>query len=133
MGWEAFREIWSSGPEKPDGLLVTDDVLFRSAAQAIVELGVDVPGRLRIATLANRQTEAPLPPFEHTRLVFDTEIMARTLIDLLERRLRGERPPEVPPEMPCTVVEAEALPGGWAKEAVVGVRGSESVGVWEKL
>ncbi len=114
-GWEEFREIWSSGPEKPDGLLVTDDVLFRSAAQAICELGVDVPGQLRIATLAVRQTEAPLPPIAHTRIEFDTEITARSLVDLLERRLKGERPPDVPSETPYAVVQADGMASGWPK------------------
>lgn len=47
-GWEEFREIWSAYPDKPDGLLVADDVLFKDAIPAILAAGMRVPNELMI-------------------------------------------------------------------------------------
>ena len=107
-GWEAFRDIWTAEPEKPDGLLVTDDVLFRDAALAIAELGIDVPGELKVATLANSSLSLPAVAIPHTRFEFDPMTDAQALVDLLERRLAGEAPPAEPVRRPFAVVEVGA-------------------------
>lgn len=104
-GWEAFREIWASQAVKPDGLLVTDDVLFQGAAQAIREMGIAVPEQLRVVAHANRTAAAPAP-FPHTRCVFDPADEARALVALLERRLAGGAPPE-PAELTPFTVESD--------------------------
>lgn len=48
MGWEHFRDIWYSGSEKPDGLIIGDDMLFSDVQKAISELKIDIPQSLDI-------------------------------------------------------------------------------------
>jgi DNA-binding LacI/PurR family transcriptional regulator len=125
-GWEAFRDVWTALPEKPDGLLVTDDVLFRDAARAIAELGIAVPERLKVVTHANRSSAHPPAPFPHTRFEFDPATDARALVGLLARRLAGESAPTEPPRMPFAVVDV----GAPAEERVTaGREARETAGV----
>ena len=104
-GWEAFRDIWTAYPDHPDGLLVTDDVLFRDAALAISELGIAVPEQLKIVTHANRSSPSLHTSFPHTRFEFAPAADAQALVDLLERRLAGAPPPVEPGRRPFAVVE----------------------------
>ena len=103
-GWEAFRDLWNSQPGKPDGLLITDDVLFQDAALAIAELEIEVPAQLRIVTHANHSVPVRAPVIPHTRFEFDPQLDVQALADLLERRLAGEALAESM-QVPFTVVE----------------------------
>jgi len=87
-GWEGFREIWGGSREKPDGLIVLDDVLFDDAAIAIRELGIAVPEHLQIVTHAVKgmPTHSPLPV---TRLEVDPAEDAEWLVRALVARLEG--------------------------------------------
>jgi DNA-binding LacI/PurR family transcriptional regulator len=107
VGWQEFRDVWRASDERPDGLLVTDDVLFSGAAEAIRDLRIDVPGQLRVATQANRGNVSTPPPFAHTRIEFDPRDFAVTLVDSLEQRLAGKRPPNPLPQVPYRMVEAD--------------------------
>lgn len=109
-GWEAFREIWAAYPEKPDGLLVLDDVFFQGAAQAIHGMGIAVPGDLHVATHANRLTALTPDPLPCFRYIFDPADAAKALTDLLQRRLAGEPPPVEQLKMPF-VAELPTLNG----------------------
>jgi DNA-binding LacI/PurR family transcriptional regulator len=91
-GWEEFREIWSAYPDKPDGLLVCDDVLFREAIPAIMQAGVQVPDQLRIVAHANRESDVRTP-FPLTLAVVDFEDYAREMGDMLLQLMRGQTPP----------------------------------------
>ncbi len=48
MGWERFRDIWRSAKEKPDMLIVGDDMVFSDVQHAILELGIRVPEDLLV-------------------------------------------------------------------------------------
>ncbi len=109
-GWEAFREIWSAYGEKPDGLLVTDDVFFSGAAQAIRELGIAVPERLRVVTQSHPAYAPGTAPFPHTRMEVDPQESARILVGFLDRRLAGGTPPAAPVTVPYTVMRAGGDP-----------------------
>lgn len=88
-GWEGFREIWSSGPVRPDGLLVLDDNLMRDAVSGILACGVAVPGDLAIVSLAVRGSGiAHAIPVDE--MVVEVGDIAEAHADLLDRRLRGE-------------------------------------------
>ena len=93
VGWEHFRDIWTASEEKPDGLIVTDDILFQDAALAIVESGVRVPEELKVVAMV---VDAPpiLFPFDITCLEYSTKEVAENMIALLDRRLAE---PEVSP------------------------------------
>jgi DNA-binding LacI/PurR family transcriptional regulator len=87
-GWEEFREIWSA-PEKPDGLVILDDMLFADAQLALFEMGVRVPEQVRLAVATSRNasppTRVPLTAFES-----DPAELAAELVALLRQRLAGE-------------------------------------------
>ena len=104
-GWEEFREVWSAYPEKPDGLLVTDDVLFDEARIAIQELGLRVPEQLRIVTHANRGAGRRYP-FPVTEAQVDPERYAAALGGMLLKLLRGEPVDPALATLPSELVEA---------------------------
>jgi DNA-binding LacI/PurR family transcriptional regulator len=108
-GWEEFREIWTAHREKPDGLLVTDDVLFEEVCVAIRELGIRVPDELRIVTHANKGANRRYP-FPVTLAQRDTRRYAEALGETLLKRMRGE--PVVPAiaAFPFEMVESDAAP-----------------------
>lgn len=91
-GWEEFREFWVAYPEKPDGLLVCDDVLFREAVPAIMQTGALIPDDLRIVTHANQESDVRVP-FPLTLAVVDFEDYAREMAEMLLQLMRGETPP----------------------------------------
>jgi DNA-binding LacI/PurR family transcriptional regulator len=105
-GWEEFREMWTARREKPDGLLVADDMLFSEVQIAVQELGIRVPDQLRIVTHANKGADRRYP-FPVTLAQFDPERYAEMLGEMLLKRLRGEAvaPPVV--QLPPELVEAE--------------------------
>ena len=92
-GWEDLREIWNAGPEKPDGLIVADDIMFADVVRAVTELDINVPAELRIVSHANRGAVYPAA-FPVDRLELDPVEYGRTLGNLLLQRLRGETPAE---------------------------------------
>ncbi len=76
-GWEAFREIWLAGNEKPDGLVVSDDMLLRGVLMATREFHVQIPEQLKLAKLSDRDSLlAALAPG------FTYEIPVKKIIDL---------------------------------------------------
>lgn len=89
-GYCQFREIWAAEREKPDGLLVMDDVLFSDTTKAILELGIRVPDQLLIVTHANKGS-GMFYPFPVARMETDVELYAQTLGDMLLRLIRGEK------------------------------------------
>lgn len=110
-GWDEFREIWLTAGEKPDGLVILDDLLYLDAQAAITELGVRVPADLQLAVQTNRGSHMPLV-VPVTALEIDPAASAAALVDLLLKRLRGETLPptsvdidfhEVQPQRPAQV------------------------------
>ncbi|HWL52316.1 MAG TPA: GntR family transcriptional regulator [Chthoniobacteraceae bacterium] len=57
-GWEAFREIWlRDRAERPEGMIITDEMLFESGLRAIADQQLHLPDDLLIAALtSNFQT-----------------------------------------------------------------------------
>jgi DNA-binding LacI/PurR family transcriptional regulator len=84
----------------PEGIIAASDVIAMSALRALAERGLDVPGRVRVVgyddlPLAN-QTNPPL-----TSIRQDLVAGAAHMVDLLFRRIGGERTPSVvlPPQL----------------------------------
>lgn len=120
-GWEELREIWAAYPEKPDGLLISDDILFSDARAAISDLDVRVPDELMVVSHANRGMWYPTS-FPVTRIEVDpdacAQAMSATLIDLVEGRTPTSKVIEtpfwiVPPSgsTPPAVEEPASAPG----------------------
>lgn len=88
VGWEAFREIWRSGAVKPDGMIICDDLLFRDAATAILDMRIQVPRDLLIVTQSSEYSGI-LYPFPVMRIEYSPNDTAQLLVDLLLQRLKG--------------------------------------------
>jgi DNA-binding LacI/PurR family transcriptional regulator len=87
-GWQGFRDLWTASRDRPDGLLVLDDVLYRDAARAILELGIRVPSHLRIVTHSNRGDDL-VHPFPVSLLEVDPEEMAAAAAEFVIDSLEG--------------------------------------------
>ena len=88
-GWEEFREIWAASNEKPDGLLVCDDMLFVGAAMAILQLGIRVPEDLLVITHYNKGSGLKAP-FSVAKLQMDPQEYVLILGQALVKRMRGQ-------------------------------------------
>jgi DNA-binding LacI/PurR family transcriptional regulator/DNA-binding transcriptional regulator YhcF (GntR family) len=88
-GWEQFRKIWDAKKEKPDGLLVTDDVLFRDVALGMLERGIRVPDQLQIVAQTNKGSGITYP-FPVTALEIDPREYAEELATLLIQLMNNE-------------------------------------------
>ncbi len=111
-GWEEFRDIWLGSGEKPDGLVVLDDMLLADAQSAMLELGVRVPQDLQLAVQTTRDATGPLR-LPATVYEIDPDEVAAAHIALLDRRLAGE-----PADAAATVVAFREQEAG--AEAAVG-------------
>lgn len=108
-GWEEFREIWAAYNEKPDGLLVMDDILFRDALRAIREMGVAVPERLRIVAHATRGSDIDYPE-SVVRLELDPAEKAQFMGEMMVRLLAGETVGQCRKTLAYRVVTARTSP-----------------------
>ena len=80
-GYHSLQEIWAAAGRKPDGLVVTDEVLFDSAVPAILELGISVPDDLMVIRHANRGMGG-FAPFPVARLEIDPAAIASGMLGL---------------------------------------------------
>jgi DNA-binding LacI/PurR family transcriptional regulator len=91
------REWFAPGSEaqRPDALIVDDDIGMRAVALALIRLGVDVPGQLTVVTEANQDFELhygiPVVRYE-----ISAREIARELWTLLWKRIATEPLPELP-------------------------------------
>ena len=89
-GWDEFHEIWTAAGEKPDGLLILDDMLFLDAQLAMIEMGVRVPEELQLAVLTNRDA-SPTVRLPINAIEIDPAEQAVALAEMLMKRLQGKR------------------------------------------
>jgi len=75
--------------EKPDGLIVTDDILCLGAAKAIQEFRINVPRQIRVVTQGNKDSGIRYP-FPVSVLESDAEEYAAAMVELMVRQLRRE-------------------------------------------
>jgi len=110
-GWEEFREIWAAQDEKPDGLVVTDDMLLVDVAMAIQELRIVVPDRLAVITHANRGS-LQHAPFPVARLELDPEAHACAAGEMLLACRAGRQPAQARLVIPHTLVPLPCADSG---------------------
>jgi DNA-binding LacI/PurR family transcriptional regulator len=108
LGWRQLREVWAARPEKPDGLLVMDDLIFQDAAMAILEADIRVPDDLLVVTESNRGSSIHYP-FPVIRLENDPEEYAQVVTQLLTSLIRKEPVSEPHVKMPFRVVDTDAI------------------------
>jgi len=57
-GYDLFMRIWQNA-DRPDGVMVADDILCHGVLRAILQLGLELPRDLRLVTQASRGIELP--------------------------------------------------------------------------
>lgn len=98
-GWEEFREIWMRPPdERPDGLVVSDDILLRGCLEAIQESRVEIPETLHIVALVNDYFRA-----HELQRVSRFEISTEETANLFVQAL-------LHPDQPIPLLQPEFLP-----------------------
>jgi DNA-binding LacI/PurR family transcriptional regulator len=100
-GGKEMRALWAE-KEKPDGLFVTDDMLFLDVQTAITQLGIDVPRKLWVIAHGNLGSLRP-PPFPCERLVFDPDAIAEGMAERL-----------LPTAMSARCVRRPSPASGWS-------------------
>lgn len=87
-GYDSFERIWSL-PERPQGLVVTDDVMFLGLAMVMNKLKVSPPQDLHLVahgTQGVMERSGVIAP----RLSFSTQSNASLLVALLQSMIRDE-------------------------------------------
>ena len=103
-GAAAFLALWQSRKEKPDGLLVLDDVLYRDLAPALLLNHIRVPRDLVVASQTCAEDPHSFVP-EPIRLEIDNGALGVSVAKTLLARMRN---PQAPPEgipIPIRVVQ----------------------------
>ncbi len=103
-GWDEFREIWSSGEERPNGLIVDDEHLLPDVEKALDELRISVPRDLLIVSHRTRgNTYQPRHPviFQET----DPSLYAYRMADAFLRLYRGEKLPGPTIPVPRLIID----------------------------
>jgi DNA-binding LacI/PurR family transcriptional regulator len=90
-GYSQFQKIWKSWDEKPDGIVCSNDNFTTSMLHAAEVMGLDVPGKLKIATHANKGLPQPCPD-RVTRVEFDIDEIAAVMLKRLDQRMAGKTP-----------------------------------------
>lgn len=84
---EATARLWRAG-SPPDAIITSSSIFATGVLRAAEELGVNVPGELRIATA----TDGPLAEFAATPITalrIDTHKSAQQVVELLDARING--------------------------------------------
>ena len=102
FGYSSVMEIFGRNL-KPDGLLFIDDMIFKNAMLAILELGLKVPEELQIVTHSNRGSGMFIP-FPVTFLEIDPDLIAEKYGLMLLDMLEGREMPRERLKMPFEVV-----------------------------
>ena len=92
-GAAALRRLWQQRPaDRPDGLVIGDEVLAVGVGQAVRELGIQVPDELAIVSHASGGAPIELP-LAFTRCQFDIDRICRAVVGLLGR-IAAHRAPQ---------------------------------------
>ncbi|HWL53900.1 MAG TPA: GntR family transcriptional regulator [Chthoniobacteraceae bacterium] len=108
-GWEKFRELWRAETEKPQGVIISDDLLFKSVIPAIPELGIAVPEELRLVVRTNKGIPL-LCPFPISRLEADPKECAIHLGEKLLTLLAGKPLDEPLTHVPLVALDEWSMP-----------------------
>lgn len=88
--YASFLRLWEQ-PERPDGLVVADDICCGGILRAILQLGIRLPDMLRLVSHANRGHDLPYDQ-PVTRVEFDAEEIANHAAEMMTALLHGRRP-----------------------------------------
>ncbi|MBV9470872.1 MAG: substrate-binding domain-containing protein [Abitibacteriaceae bacterium] len=96
QGYQTAIDVFSGSHRKatpkPDGVIITDDMMTHGALVALQKLGVMVGQELKIATHANRGSMVLLGRDELTLLEIDPAEVVQALFEMLETLMDGKTP-----------------------------------------
>jgi len=87
-GKQALLQLWQSR-QRPDAILFIDDWFGLGGMQALMELGVEVPDQVMVATHVNQGYDLPFP-CPTAKLQIDPRELARAMVDLLQEVWDGK-------------------------------------------
>lgn len=100
LAYADIKRYLEQAEQRPDGIVATSDVIAMTALRALSEVGLSVPGDVRVVGYDN------LPVSEHTvpsltTISQDLVSGAQHMVDLLMRRIAGEDTQSIvmPPEL----------------------------------
>ncbi|AHF91699.1 GntR family transcriptional regulator [Opitutaceae bacterium TAV5] len=101
---------WSGRADRPDALIVSDDIAARGVALALVKRQISVPDDIVVLTLANKGINLH---YGVPVLRYDVDIkeIASRLLSLLMRRTLGQPEPPLPVRLKGTLPAAPATNG----------------------
>lgn len=106
-GWRAFHELWTARSDKPDGVIIDDDILFREVSLAILSERIDVPEQLKVFTAYNAGSRIVLP-FPCLTFEVDPDQHARELASLCRLAIGDNPPKSKHARLPVQIVEHDA-------------------------
>ena len=90
-GADALRRLWSDAGRRPDGLLLTDELLYHQMEPLLLYNRIAVPDELAIATHAT--SGAPAQHLPADRIEVDPDLFARRVAEVVQARVAGDDPP----------------------------------------
>ncbi len=105
-GADAVREVWTAKREKFDGLIITDDVLARTALPAIASLGSSMAERLAVVCHCN-QDDTLVSPYPVSWIRVERSPIADAMMKLLDTAAMPDHPPRAL-RVPVAWVESAA-------------------------
>lgn len=102
-GYELFMEFWRQS-ERPDGIIVSDDILCRGLLRAVLHLGIRLPEDLRLVSMANRGVEFPyhLPV---TRFEYNPLAQAKAAVAMMMTLIQGKVPEQPVVTLPGVLIK----------------------------
>ena len=107
-GWKAIMKIWNGSKKKPNGLAVTNDIIFTRVMQALLALKVSIPDDLMVVSHANKDISVSAP-FSMLQLEFSPEEFAQTLSELIRSLLNQKQVAKTQIVLPFRRVYREGL------------------------
>ncbi|MCC6579617.1 MAG: GntR family transcriptional regulator [Phycisphaeraceae bacterium] len=106
FGFDLFHRLWSL-PDKPDAVLVTDNVMAQGVIKATMNLHVQVPDRLKL--ICTKLSHVPMfTPIPVSHVVVDESRIAQGLLAQIRRQTEGQ--PCEPILIACDYLSAEESP-----------------------
>jgi len=91
-GYDLFMRMWkdSEHVQRPDGIIVCDDVLCKGVLRAILHLGLKLPEDLQLITYSNQGCDLPYHK-SVTRVEFDIEAKVQCAVEMMNTLMRGQK------------------------------------------
>ena len=105
----ALLERWKRNGQRPEALIVTDDVVMRGVAMALIQRGVSVD-KMIVLTLANEEVPHEYDGIPVVRYAFSVKRNAEYAMELLWRKLVGEPLPDRPILLAGRILERNGKP-----------------------